>query len=59
MLMAGLGTTRQRQNRFLGYSITRPWIIELPRSLVDVVVSWNLSMHYWLKTCNFRFLHKF
>ncbi|XP_031630279.1 protein-serine O-palmitoleoyltransferase porcupine [Contarinia nasturtii] len=50
MLMAGLGTTRQKQNRFLGYSITRPWLIELPRSLVDVVVSWNLSMHYWLKT---------
>lgn len=52
--MAGLATTRQRQNRLLGFSITRPWLIELPRSLVDVVVSWNLSMHYWLKTCKFH-----
>lgn len=53
MLMAGLGATRsQKQSQMLGYSITKPWLIELPRSLVDVVVYWNLSMHYWLKTCN-------
>lgn len=52
-LMAGLTSARnQKHDQVLGYSITKPWAIELPRSLVDVVVYWNLSMHYWLKTCN-------
>lgn len=55
-LLAGLVSVRnQKHDRILGYSITKPWAIELPRSLVDVVVYWNLSMHYWLKTCNFHF----
>ena len=30
-------------------SIVQPCHIELPHSLVDVVVNWNLPMHYWLK----------
>lgn len=30
-------------------SIVKPSHIELPHSLVDVVVNWNLPMHYWLK----------
>ncbi|CAF3798279.1 unnamed protein product [Adineta steineri] len=30
-------------------SIVKPFHIEIPRSLVDVVVNWNLPMHYWLK----------
>jgi hypothetical protein len=30
-------------------SIVKPFHIELPHSLVDVVVNWNLPMHYWLK----------
>lgn len=52
-LLAGLTSARnQKHDQILGYSITKPWAIELPRSLVDVVVNWNLSMHYWLKTCN-------
>lgn len=42
------------KNRGFGYSITKPWNIEAPRSLVDVVVYWNLSMHYWLKTYIFQ-----
>lgn len=43
--------SKRKPNAYLGQIITKPWIIELPRSLVDVVVYWNLSMHYWLKTC--------
>ena len=31
-------------------TVTRQWKIEIPRSLLDVVTSWNLPMHYWLKT---------
>ncbi|CAF1041668.1 unnamed protein product [Rotaria sp. Silwood1] len=30
-------------------SIVKPSHIEIPHSLVDVVVNWNLPMHYWLK----------
>lgn len=40
---------------------TRVLHIELPRSLVEVVTSWSLPMHFWLKTCestprHFKFL---
>ncbi|XP_065559932.1 protein-serine O-palmitoleoyltransferase porcupine-like isoform X2 [Artemia franciscana] len=34
--------------------ITRPWSIELPRSLVEVVVHWNIPMHHWLRTYVFK-----
>ncbi|CDI97341.1 protein cysteine N palmitoyltransferase [Echinococcus multilocularis] len=29
--------------------VTNPVSIELPRSLVDVVIHWNFPMHFWLK----------
>ena len=31
--------------------VTEPHNIEVPRSMVEVVVSWNIPMHKWLKTC--------
>lgn len=31
--------------------VTNPISVELPRSLVDVVVHWNFPMHFWLKQC--------
>ena len=30
-------------------AIVKPSHIELPHSLVDVVINWNIPMHYWLK----------
>lgn len=56
MLLAGFGSGVGKKDikRTLGYSITRPWIVEFPRSLVEVVVFWNLSMHHWLKTYIFQ-----
>ena len=33
--------------------IAQPHNIEVPRSLVDVVVSWNIPMHKWLKKCKY------
>ncbi|KAI8504060.1 hypothetical protein Bbelb_181280 [Branchiostoma belcheri] len=30
--------------------VARPYHIELPRSLVEVVTNWNRPMHHWLKT---------
>ncbi|XP_032678730.1 protein-serine O-palmitoleoyltransferase porcupine [Odontomachus brunneus] len=32
----------------------QPLYIEFPRSLVQVVIYWNIPMHYWLKTYIFR-----
>ncbi|XP_063885813.1 protein-serine O-palmitoleoyltransferase porcupine-like isoform X4 [Scylla paramamosain] len=34
--------------------VARPAYIEIPRSLVEVVVYWNMPMHYWLKTYIFK-----
>jgi len=34
--------------------VTEPHNIEVPRSLVDVVVSWNIPMHKWLKKYCYR-----
>ncbi|KAL3315978.1 hypothetical protein Ciccas_005386 [Cichlidogyrus casuarinus] len=34
--------------------IVHPLTIEFPRSLVQVVVHWNISMHIWLKNCTFE-----
>ncbi|XP_071571993.1 protein-serine O-palmitoleoyltransferase porcupine isoform X1 [Temnothorax nylanderi] len=35
-------------------TIVKPLYIEFPRSLVQVVIYWNIPMHYWLKTYIFR-----
>ncbi len=49
-LSAGIDTsTAQRWT----VTITRPWHVELPRSLVEVVIHWNVPMHTWLKTCKY------
>jgi len=34
--------------------VTRPNLIELPYSLLDVVTAWNLPIHYWLKQYVFK-----
>ncbi|XP_027196724.2 protein-serine O-palmitoleoyltransferase por [Dermatophagoides pteronyssinus] len=36
--------------------ITKPLSIEWPRSLVDVVVAWNIPMHQWLKRYVFQIM---
>lgn len=43
-----------KQSQYFGYTIVRPWSIELPRSLVHVVVAWNVPMHNFLKQYIFR-----
>ena len=35
------------------YDVARPQHIELPRSLVEVVVHWNIPMHLFLKNCEY------
>ncbi|KAK7588211.1 hypothetical protein V9T40_005456 [Parthenolecanium corni] len=39
--------------------MTKPSSIEFPRSLVEVVIFWNVPMHVWLKTYVFRPLSKY
>lgn len=34
--------------------VANPGAIEVPRSLGEVVVFWNMPMHHWLKTCKLR-----
>ena len=48
-LAAGIDTSPTRN---WAVAVTRPWNIELPRSLVEVVINWNIPMHAWLKNCN-------
>lgn len=47
------GLDIRSNSEWLGYQITRPFDIELPRSLVPVVISWNIPIHLWIKTCKF------
>ncbi|KZC11007.1 PREDICTED: protein-serine O-palmitoleoyltransferase porcupine [Dufourea novaeangliae] len=35
-------------------TIVKPLKVEFPRSLVQVVICWNIPMHFWLKTYIFR-----
>ncbi|XP_058829327.1 protein-serine O-palmitoleoyltransferase porcupine isoform X1 [Topomyia yanbarensis] len=42
--------------RFFGYIVILPWDVEFPRSLVHVVVAWNVPMHCFLKQYVFRIL---
>ncbi|XP_026472797.1 protein-serine O-palmitoleoyltransferase porcupine [Ctenocephalides felis] len=50
MITAGYS---QSHKMFTG-SISNPFYIELPRSLIQIVIHWNIPMHTWLKTYVFR-----
>lgn len=52
MITAGYS---QSHKMFTG-SISNPFYIELPRSLIQIVIHWNIPMHTWLKTCKFKIL---
>lgn len=63
---AGSSTTDNRQNddeeerndkskeNEISLEVTSPLKVELPRSLVEVVIFWNVPMHHWLKQYVFR-----
>ncbi|XP_022107837.1 protein-serine O-palmitoleoyltransferase porcupine-like isoform X2 [Acanthaster planci] len=58
-LALGLGAPREGGNKYWELNVARPWHIELPRSLVQVVTNWNLPMHVWLKNYVFKTSRKF
>lgn len=49
------GYNIQSDNYYLGYQVAQPIFIELPRSIVQVVVAWNIPVHNFLKFCKYLF----
>ncbi|KAK7884377.1 hypothetical protein WMY93_027500 [Mugilogobius chulae] len=50
-MLAGTGFTQDKEHTHWSMSVVKPLHVELPRSLVMVVTSWNIPMSQWLKTC--------
>jgi hypothetical protein len=53
-IAAGFGATKTGLSTQWQVQVTQPHNIEVPRSLVEVVVSWNIPMHAWLKKYVFK-----
>jgi len=54
VIAAGFGAHSMGSHILWHYTVTQPHNVEVPRSLVEVVVSWNLPMHKWLKKYVFK-----
>ncbi|KAJ8259413.1 hypothetical protein GJAV_G00168990 [Gymnothorax javanicus] len=52
--LAGAGFTDEKDNLKWDLAVSRPLNVELPRSMVEVVTSWNLPMSRWLNTYVFK-----
>ncbi|KAJ8301964.1 hypothetical protein KUTeg_020951 [Tegillarca granosa] len=52
--LAGFGLTYHGTDVRWDLSTSKPYHIEIPRSIVEVVTNWNLPMHFWLKTCKYK-----
>lgn len=53
LLTAGFGHDSKTNKKLPSdnCAVSKPTLIEFPRSLVQVVIYWNMPMHLWLKTC--------
>ena len=49
--LAGTGFTEEKDHLEWDLTVSKPLNVELPRSMVEVVTSWNLPMSYWLNNC--------
>ncbi|XP_072537945.1 porcupine O-acyltransferase like [Salminus brasiliensis] len=54
IVMAGAGFSEHKDNLKWDITVARPLNIELPRSMVEVVTSWNLPMSRWLNKYVFK-----
>ena len=54
LIAAGFGCIVSGTQIVWQYTVTQPYTIEVPRSLAEVVVGWNLPMHRWLKHYVFK-----
>ncbi|XP_077080186.1 protein-serine O-palmitoleoyltransferase porcupine isoform X2 [Siphateles boraxobius] len=52
--LAGAGFTEEKDNLKWDMTIAKPLNVEFPRSMVEVVTSWNLPMSCWLNTYVFK-----
>uniref|UniRef100_A0AAQ4Q263 Porcupine O-acyltransferase n=1 Tax=Gasterosteus aculeatus aculeatus TaxID=481459 RepID=A0AAQ4Q263_GASAC len=57
--LAGAGFTEEKENLKWDMTVSQPLNIELPRSMVEVVTSWNLPMSRFLHTYVFKSALKF
>ncbi|TDH10113.1 hypothetical protein EPR50_G00071540 [Perca flavescens] len=53
-MLAGAGFTEEKENIRWDMSVVKPLSVEMPRSMVLVVTSWNVPMSRWLKTYAFK-----
>ncbi|XP_054465122.1 protein-serine O-palmitoleoyltransferase porcupine-like [Anoplopoma fimbria] len=53
-MLAGAGFTEEKDNIRWDMSVVKPLSVEMPRSMVLVVTSWNIPMSRWLKTYAFK-----
>jgi len=54
LIAAGFGAQVVGGRQVWFYTVTQPNNVEVPRSLVEVVVGWHVPMHTWLKRYVFR-----
>ncbi|KAL4225879.1 hypothetical protein ACF0H5_013867 [Mactra antiquata] len=54
VILSGLGATHVNDDVRWDLRVSKPYHIEMPRSLVEVVTNWNLPMHNWLKNYIFK-----
>uniref|UniRef100_A0A4X2KP32 Protein-serine O-palmitoleoyltransferase porcupine n=1 Tax=Vombatus ursinus TaxID=29139 RepID=A0A4X2KP32_VOMUR len=52
--LAGAGFTEEKDHLRWDLTVSRPLNVELPRSMVEVVTSWNLPMSHWLNSYVFK-----
>nr|XP_014350158.1 PREDICTED: protein-serine O-palmitoleoyltransferase porcupine [Latimeria chalumnae] len=52
--LAGTGFTLEKDNLKWDLRVSKPLNVEVPRSMVEVVTSWNLPMSCWLNTYVFK-----
>ncbi|XP_068186572.1 protein-serine O-palmitoleoyltransferase porcupine-like [Antennarius striatus] len=53
-MLAGAGFTEDKDKVSWDLSVVKPLSVEMPRSMVLVVTSWNVPMSHWLKTYVFK-----
>ncbi|XP_069603995.1 protein-serine O-palmitoleoyltransferase porcupine isoform X3 [Ranitomeya imitator] len=53
-VLSGAGFTEEKDHVQWDLSVSQPLNVEIPRSMVDVVTSWNLPMSRWLHTYVFK-----
>ncbi|KAM8830230.1 protein-serine O-palmitoleoyltransferase porcupine-like [Synchiropus picturatus] len=53
-MLAGAGCTKEKDNLKWDLAVVKPSHVEMPRSMVLVVTSWNIPMSRWLKSYVFK-----